>query len=193
MRIEQLGVNGKDKVVGIAEIRNSNNLKQKELIQLAASMSSDSLTVQLLNGLLIANEIHLLSAAQNAIRAQQGDYMISRSLDVEIIVFASAQRQIGRALEALGVHDGLDEIALVVIGTDNSSVEHSIKDLVDTIGTETVPSFSATNERMERVKKHFQIGDKEINAISDSETLESRLDALARCIVSRVSLVAFDT
>ena len=193
MRIEQLGVNGTDKVVGIAELRNSNNLKQKELIQLATSMSSDSLTVQLLNGLLIANEIHLLSAAQNAIRAQQGDYMVSRSLDVEIIVFASAQRQIGRALEALGVHDGLDEIALVVIGTDNSSVEHSIKDLVDTIGTETVPSFSATNERMVRVKKHFQIGDKEINAISDSETLESRLDALARCIVSRVSLVAFDT
>ena len=193
MRIEQLGVNGTDKVVGIAELRNSNNLKQKELIQLATSMSSDSLTVQLLNGLLIANEIHLLSAAQNAIRAQQGDYMVSRSLDVEIIVFASAQRQIGRALEALGVHDGLDEIALVVIGTDNSSVEHSIKDLVDTIGTETLPSFSATIERMERVKKHFQIGDKEINAISDSETLESRLDALARCIVSRVSLVAFDT
>lgn len=193
MRIEQLGVNGKDRIVGIAELRNSNDLKQKELIQLAASMSSDSLTVQLLNGLLIANEIHLLSAAQNAIRAHQGDYMISRSLDVEIIVFASAQRQIGRALEALGVHDGLDEIALVVIGTDNSSVEDSIRDLVDTIGTETVPSFSATNERMERVKKHFQIDDKEINAISDSETLESRLDALARCIVSRVSLVAFDT
>ncbi|OLS29145.1 MAG: hypothetical protein ThorAB25_17260 [Candidatus Thorarchaeota archaeon AB_25] len=193
MRIEQLGVNGTDKVVGIAELRNSNNLKQKELIQLATSMSSDSLTVQLLNGLLIANEIHLLSAAQNAIRAQQGDYMVSRSLDVEIIVFASAQRQIGRALEALGVHDGLDEIALVVIGTDNSSVEHSIKDLVDTIGTETLPSFSATIERMERVKKHFQIGDKEISAISDSETLESQLDALARCIVSRVSLVAFDT
>jgi tRNA threonylcarbamoyladenosine modification (KEOPS) complex Cgi121 subunit len=193
LRIEQLGVNGKDKVVGIAELCNSNNLKQKELIQLATSMSSDSLTVQLLNGLLIASEIHLLSAAQNAIRAQQGDYMISRSLDVEIIVFASAQRQIGRALEALGVHDGLDEIALVVIGTDNSSVEHSIKDLVDTIGTETLPSFSATNERMERVKKHFQIGDREISAISDSETIESQLDALARCVVSRVSLVAFDT
>jgi tRNA threonylcarbamoyladenosine modification (KEOPS) complex Cgi121 subunit len=193
LRIEQLGVNGKDKVVGIAELRNSNNLKQKELIQLATSMSSDSLTVQLLNGLLIASEIHLLSAAQNAIRAQQGDYMISRSLDVEIIVFASAQRQIGRALEALGVHDGFVEIALVVIGTDNSSVEHSIKDLVDTIGTETLPSFSATNERMERVKKHFQIGDREISAISDSETIESQLDALARCVVSRVSLVAFDT
>jgi tRNA threonylcarbamoyladenosine modification (KEOPS) complex Cgi121 subunit len=179
LRIEQLGVDGKDKVVGIAELRNSNNLKQKELIQLATSMSSDSLTVQLLNALLIANEIHLLSAAQNAIQAQQGDYMTSRSLDVEIIVFASAQRQIGRALEALGVHDGLAEIALVVIGTDPSSVERSIKDLADTIGTEILPSFTATSERIKRVKQHFQI--------------ESQLDALSRCIVSRVSLVAFDT
>jgi tRNA threonylcarbamoyladenosine modification (KEOPS) complex Cgi121 subunit len=193
LRIEQLGVDGKDKVVGIAELRNSNNLKQKELIQLATSMSSDSLTVQLLNALLIANEIHLLSAAQNAIQAQQGDYMTSRSLDVEIIVFASAQRQIGRALEALGVHDGLAEIALVVIGTDPSSVERSIKDLADTIGTEILPSFTATSERIKRVKQHFQISDREISALSESETLESQLDALSRCIVSRVSLVAFDT
>ncbi|MHA2396117.1 MAG: KEOPS complex subunit Cgi121, partial [Candidatus Thorarchaeota archaeon] len=155
--------------------------------------SSDSLTVQLLNALLIANEIHLLSAAQNAIQAQQGDYMTSRSLDVEIIVFASAQRQIGRALEALGVHDGLAEIALVVIGPDPSSVERSINDLADTIGTEILPSFTATSERIKRVKQHFQISDREINTLSESETLESQLDALSRCIVSRVSLVAFDT
>jgi tRNA threonylcarbamoyladenosine modification (KEOPS) complex Cgi121 subunit len=142
---------------------------------------------------LIANEIHLLSAAQNAIQAQQGDYMTSRSLDVEIIVFASAQRQIGRALEALGVHDGLAEIALVVIGPDPSSVERSINDLADTIGTEILPSFTATSERIKRVKQHFQISDREINTLSESETLESQLDALSRCIVSRVSLVAFDT
>lgn len=193
MRIEQLGLDRKDKVVGIAELRNSHNLKQEELIQLATSMSNDALTVQLLNGQLIANEVHLLSAAQNAIEAQQGDYMISRSLDVEIIVFASAQRQIGRALEALGVYDGLDELALVVIGTKSSSVKQSIKSLTDAIGTETTPSFAATKDRIERIQQHFQISDKEINALSDSETPQSKLDALSRCIVSRVSLVAFDT
>ena len=193
MRIEQLGLDSKDKVVGIAELRNSNNLSQEELIQLATSMASKTLTVQLLNGHLIANEIHLLSSAQNAIKAQQGNYMISRGLDVEIIVFASAQRQIGRALDELGVHDGIDEIALVVIGSDSTSVERSIKELTQAIGTEVLPPFVATEDHIERVKQHFQISDKEINALSDSDTLQSRLDALSRCIASRVSLVAFDT
>ncbi|MFX1559746.1 MAG: KEOPS complex subunit Cgi121 [Promethearchaeota archaeon] len=193
MRIEQLGLDSTDKVVGIAELRNSNNLTQEKLIQLTISMSNESLTVQLLNGQLIANDVHLLSAAQNAIEAQEGGYMISRSLDVEIIVFASAQRQIERALTSLGVYDGLDELALVVIGSDSDSVELSIKELTETIGAEVLPPFEATNERIERVKHHFQISDKEIDALSDSKAPQSQLDALSRCIVSRVSLVAFDT
>jgi len=193
LRIEQLGQDSTGKFVGIAELRNSNSLNQEELIQLAKSMSNDSLTVQLLNGQLIASEMHLLSAAQNAINAQHGDYMISRSLDVEIIVFASAQRQIGRALESLGVYDKLDELALVVIGDDTSSVEQTINEMADIIGTEILPSFAATLDRIERIKQHFQISDKEINTLSESETLQSTLDALSRCVVSRVSLVAFDT
>ncbi|MBY8998841.1 MAG: hypothetical protein KGD60_14025 [Candidatus Thorarchaeota archaeon] len=193
MRIEQLEDESNGEVIGITELHNSNNLKQDELIQLANSLSSDSLTIQLMNGLLIADETHLLSAAQNAINAKKGEYMLSRSLDVEIIVFASAQRQIGRALDALGVYDGLDEIAVVVVGTDTSSVEDSIQDLAGKIGREVIPAFAVTNERIDRIKDHYQISDKEIGAISDSDKIESQLTALSRCLVSRVSLVAFDS
>jgi tRNA threonylcarbamoyladenosine modification (KEOPS) complex Cgi121 subunit len=193
LRIERLETESNGEFVGIAEIHNSNCLKQEELIQLAKSLSSDSLTVQLLNGFLCADETHLLSAAQNAINAKQGNYMLSRSLDVEIIVFASAQRQIGRALDELGVYDGLDDIAIVVVGTDSSAVEDCIQYLAEKIGSEVIPAFAATSERIERLKDHFQISDKEINAISDSDKIESQLAALSRCLVSRVSLVAFDT
>ena len=193
MRIEQLEDESNGEVIGITELHNSNHLQQDELIQLANSLSSDSLTIQLMNGLLIADETHLLSAAQNAINAKKGEYMLSRSLDVEIIVFASAQRQIGRALDALGVYDGLDEIAVVVVGTDTSSVEDSIQDLAGKIGREVIPAFAVTNERIDRIKDHYQISDKEIGAISDSDKIESQLTALSRCLVSRVSLVAFDS
>jgi tRNA threonylcarbamoyladenosine modification (KEOPS) complex Cgi121 subunit len=193
LRIEQLENEGSSEVIGIAELHNSNHLKQDELIQLAKSFSTDSLTVQLMNGLLIANETHLLSATQNAINAKRGEYMLSRSLDVEIIVFASAQRQIGRALDELGVYDGLNEIVVVMVGTDPSCVEQSIQDLAKKIGMEITPAFRATSERIERIKSHYQINDKEIGAISDSDDLESQLTALSRCLVSRVSLVAFDS
>jgi tRNA threonylcarbamoyladenosine modification (KEOPS) complex Cgi121 subunit len=193
LRIERLETESNGEFIGIAELHNSNCLKQEELIQLAKSLSSDSLTVQLLNGLLSADETHLLSAAQNAINAKRGEYMLSRSLDVEIIVFASAQRQIGRALDELGVYDGLDDIAVVVVGTDSSAVKDCIQDLAGKIGSEVIPAFAATSERLERIKDHYQISDKEIRAISDSDKIESQLTALSRCLVSRVSLVAFDT
>lgn len=193
MRIEQLGDETGNLVVGIAEFHNSNNLKKDELIQLAASVSRKPLTVQLLNGYLIADETHLLSAAQNAINALHGNYMLSRSLDVEIIVYASTQKQIGRALDTLGIHDGIEEIAAVVVGPETVSVKDAIRGLTDRIGTENIPSFPATIERIKRIKDHYQITDKEIDVISDSDDVKSQLAALSRCIVSRVSLVAFDS
>ncbi|MFW9832394.1 MAG: KEOPS complex subunit Cgi121 [Candidatus Thorarchaeota archaeon] len=193
MRIEKLGNEDGDEVVGITELHNSNNLTKNELVRIATSMSSDSITIQLLNGLLISGTPHLLSAAQNAINAQKGDYMLSRSLDVEIIVFASAQRQIGKALELLGIYDGLDEIAVVVVGNNVSIVKEAIQSLTEKIGQELVSPFNPTKDRFERIRNQFQINKEEIEAISDSNDLESQLAALSRCIASRVSLVAFDS
>ncbi|MFW9787604.1 MAG: KEOPS complex subunit Cgi121 [Candidatus Thorarchaeota archaeon] len=189
----QIGSEDEKKIVGITEVQNLRGLNQKELIDLAASQSGDHLTVQLLNGLLIADEIHLLSAAQNAINAQNGNYMLSRSLDVEIIVFASTQRQIGRALDTLGVYDGLEEIAVVIVGPDVASVERTILFLVERVGDEIIPPFPDTRERIKRIKDHYQISDKEIDAISEADDVESRMIALSRCLASRVALVALET
>ncbi|MFW9808718.1 MAG: KEOPS complex subunit Cgi121 [Candidatus Thorarchaeota archaeon] len=192
MRIEMLKSNDYASVVGFSEIQNSNRLNQNELIDLAKSLSTDSLTVQLMNGLLIADDIHLLSAAQNAVNAFSGNYMLSRSLDVEIIVYASAQRQIGKALEEFGVHDDIVHIAAMVIGADRSSVTDTLGEITKTIGKEFSTPFEASKERFERVKKYFDIDDKEISVFSDSTDMIERQKALAKCVVSRVSLVAIE-
>lgn len=193
MRIELLNANDIVNVVGISEIHNSNNLKQDELLDLAKSLSSDSLTVQLMNGLLIVDEAHLLSAAQNAVNAQNGKYMLSRTLDVEIIVYASAQRQIGRALDELGVYDRLEHVAVVVIGNDRKSVEQSLKKITMKVGKEFLNPFKGSKERFDRLKAHFDIDEKEICTFTDSDDDLERQKALSKCIVSRVSLVAIDT
>ena len=179
--------------VGISEIHNSNSLSQNELLELAKSLASLGLTVQLMNGHLIVDETHLLSSAQNALNAQDGDYMHSRSLDVEVIVYASAQRQIGKALEDLGVFDGIEYVAAVVIGTDESSVEETLNELAKKIGKELPRPFDATKDRFERIRKHFQIDMEEIRTLTDSEDDFELQKALARCVVSRVSLVAIDS
>jgi KEOPS complex subunit Cgi121 len=193
LRIEIVDSNEVIYVIGVSEINNSNKLTQDELLSLAKSMSSETVIVQLMNGNLIADETHLLSASQNALNAQIGKYMLSRTLDVEIIVYASAQRQIGRALKELGVYDDLEHIAAVTIGSDKKIVKQTLRNLVEKIGTESSPPFEASSERYDRIREHFKIEEKEISTFTESSDILERQNALSRCIVSRVSLVAIDS
>ena len=96
MLIQKLSCKDDTYCIGISEISNSNELGVNQLLDLSKSYSENALAVQFFNSLMVVNDLHLLSAAQNAINAWSGGYMISRSLDVEIIVYASAQRHDGR-------------------------------------------------------------------------------------------------
>ncbi|MFX1481978.1 MAG: KEOPS complex subunit Cgi121 [Promethearchaeota archaeon] len=193
MRIEPIESDSDTYIVGISEIRNSKRLSQNDLLELSSSLSNENLIVQLLNGLLVADESHLLSAAQNAVNALNGNYMLTRTLDVEVIVYASAQRQIGKALDEFGIFDGLENVAAVVIGHGQNKVKQTLDKLITIVGEEFSTPFEATRERFNRIKEHFQIDDIEIATFTNSTDEIERQKALSKCVVSRVSLVAFDS
>jgi tRNA threonylcarbamoyladenosine modification (KEOPS) complex Cgi121 subunit len=193
LRIENLDSDESTTFVGLSDILNSNKRDQDELLELAKSLTSPELTVQLMNGHLIVDETHLLSAAQNALNAKDGGYMQARNLDVEVLVYASAQRQIGKAIEAFGVFDGIEHVAAVVIGCDKERVEEAVSELVKHIGTESKSPFEATKSRFERILGHFEIGIEEVETLTDSTDEVELQKALSKCVVSRVSLIAIDS
>jgi len=163
------------------------------LVKLASKREEDIYAIQFLDSSLIVSVGHLLSAAQNAVNAWKGDYMLTRSLDTEVLVYASAQRQIGRAIENLGLHDGLQSIALVVVGHDKKSARDVSTKLVNKVGEEVKIAFVPARERLERIMHHYGVNEKEIEALTDSKEIEIRAEALSKCVVSRVSIVALDT
>ncbi|NHJ12499.1 MAG: hypothetical protein EAX95_02430 [Candidatus Thorarchaeota archaeon] len=175
------------------EISNSNQLEQNEFLDIAKKCSKDLLALQFLDASLIAGTDHLISAAQNALNALAGKYSTARSLDVEIILYASCQHQIGVALEALGVKDGLASVALVVIAEDANQIREAASKIIPLIGYEIPNHFPASDERILRICEHFGIDLSEILAISATDKLEAKYNALKRCISSRVSMVAFET
>ena len=69
---------------------------------------------------------------------------ISRSLEIEILLFVAGERQISRALEKVGVKEGTKRVAVVLV---NSSEED-----VKWIGERTKPSCN-----QERIKRIFGI------------------------------------
>ena len=179
--------------VGIAELFNSSHTRTDALIKVASEGEEDIYAIQFLDSSLIVSVGHLLSAAQNAVNAWKGDYMLTRGLDAEVLVYASAQRQIGRAIENLGIHDGLQSIALTVVGGDKKAVRDVITKMVDKVGEEVKPAFVPDRERLERIMHHYSINEKEVKALTDSDEVEIWAEALSKCVVSRVSIVALDT
>ncbi|TFG33686.1 hypothetical protein EU527_07315 [Candidatus Thorarchaeota archaeon] len=191
--IQKLTYNEDDYCIGLCEISNSNGLGMDELLDLAKSCSKDILAIQFFNSRLIAGEIHLLSAAQNAVNAWRGNYMIARSLDVEIIVYASAQRQIHQALSLLGVKDGLTSISIVIVDKEEKKVVGTLVEMINQIGEEIDPPFAPTEEKIDFLMNIFDITESEMQYFIDSDDISDRMQALSKCITSRVTLVALGT
>lgn len=59
---------------------------------------------------------HLLSAAEKAVRAFADGTNMSKTLGMEMMLYAAAERQTAGALRKMGVFDGIAGMGLVVIG-----------------------------------------------------------------------------
>jgi tRNA threonylcarbamoyladenosine modification (KEOPS) complex Cgi121 subunit len=179
--------------VGIAEVKNLKHLGKDELVQESNVQTNTILATQFLNAQLVAGPLHLLSAAQNAYNAHTGNYALARSLDVEIIVYASLQHQIGQALEIMGVTDHQETVGIVVVGTSIEPIRNQIITFISEIGTEIEPPFNPDINAIKHILTTFNIQESELNLLNFGKSIESRRAALTRIIVSRVSVVALET
>jgi len=192
VRLETLTYDDEVFHVAVGEITNVNLLNKDAIISLTSEQIEGIIAVQLLDSILVAGEVHLLSAAQNALNAWKGNYAISRNLAVEILLYASGQHQIGVALDKLGVNDETTSVAAVVLGPDKSNLKSHVDYIVDKIGPVVQPPFVPTEERIKLIMMHFGVDDAEINAISSSDSLDARFQALSGCVISRVSMVSLE-
>ncbi|MHA1883093.1 MAG: KEOPS complex subunit Cgi121 [Candidatus Thorarchaeota archaeon] len=191
--LEELFYNDSSFFVGISEIKNKFKDTKDQLLEIAGKQFDDIIAIQLLNSSLIVDEMHILSASQNAINAWNGDYAISRSLGLEIAVYASGQKQIGKALDSIGVTDGLEQVALVVVSKSKQALVECINILIAKIGEEVAEPFKITKTRFAKLKEFYEISSKEIETLTLSKELDKLHDALSRCVRSRVSLVAIES
>ncbi|TFG95209.1 hypothetical protein E4H12_13735, partial [Candidatus Thorarchaeota archaeon] len=160
--LESLTTKEGNLIIGISEIKNTNSLGINELLEVAKTLSKSALAFQFFNSLMIVDEMHLLSSAQNAVHAMNGEYMISRSLNVELVVYSSAQHQIGLALDIMGVKDKLSSLGVVCIDADEKKVRKCLDAVTKRVGDEVTPMFSPTPEKIGSLMKAFGITELEM-------------------------------
>lgn len=145
--------------------------------------------VQFFDARLIAGRQHLYFAALNALKAFENKSNISSSFAIEALLCASAQRQIRKALDTLGVKQDSSQVAVLIIAENRQESDDCLKVVSRLIlGERNDSVLELTDKKSWGIKKLFGISDLEIEAKSRRKDLE--MEALADLVIEHVALLA---
>ena len=151
----------------------------------------ESVWVQFFDAGLVATWQHLYFAVLNALLAFKNKRNISKSVAMETLsptttTATSAQRQIRKALDFMGVKCAVADVAVVVVGERAEPVEALVAAVSKRVGKEPDDAvLGVSQEKAERIREAFGITDVEIEAV-----LEKNDEALVDLVVERVALLS---
>jgi tRNA threonylcarbamoyladenosine modification (KEOPS) complex Cgi121 subunit len=142
--------------------------------------------VQVLDAAFIAGFEHIYFAVLNALKSFRLGLNISKSLAVEILLYASGQDQIRRAIEILGVKQSSRNIALVIVANNRDEAIFTLKEISEIIDGEADQRvIDLTEEKIQGIINSFGISNLELDA-SMRGTLK---DALKHILIERSALL----
>jgi KEOPS complex subunit Cgi121 len=137
----------------------------------------------------VASPEHLYFAALNAINALEKKTNISNSLAVESLLYASAQRQIRKAVKILGIKPDSSEIAVLIIAEnkrENNACTRLLSGMVHGERDDSV--LELTDTKIKKIKKLFNITTREFKANVKRVGLEK--EALIDLVIEHMALLA---
>ncbi|MGD2201206.1 MAG: KEOPS complex subunit Cgi121 [Candidatus Bathyarchaeota archaeon] len=127
---------------------------------------------------------HLYYSVVNAVEAHRAGTAISRSLEIEVLLYASCQDQISQALDLMGVRPETEEVALVVLSEDNSGAEEAFKRGARILGEGDDSALEVTGDKLERLLGVFGISARALGAVGGP-----REEALTKLLIERGALL----
>jgi len=142
--------------------------------------------VQIFDAKMIAGLDHLYFAVLNALKAMESGNKISSSLAMEILLYASGQHQIDKAIRMLGMKEGSSQIVVVVLSESREKSMEAMLKISRVIGGEPCDEvINLTDEKFNIIKSKFEISDAELEA-----TLRrSKEEALTSILIERSALL----
>lgn len=186
MKTERLSEYGK--YMGAVGYRNVKIRNVEQFLEKVRAELGD-VQVQFFNAELVAGWEHILFAVLNALTAFKNKRNISNSLVVEALLFASAQRQIKRALQLIGISQNTPKIVAVIIADEQREINEAVEKISEFLhGEEDDSVLEIDDEKFRRIRKVFGISDEELKAKLRREGLEK--ETLAGLVVEHIALLA---
>jgi len=145
--------------------------------------------VQFFDAKLIAGWKHLYFAALNALNAFKNKTNISNSVAVETLLYASARRQINKAVELLGIKPESSRVAVLVIAETRQKTGSILETVSELMSGERDDSIiELTSEKVNGIKRLFGISDLELEAKLEKKSFEK--ESLIDLVIEHVALLA---
>ncbi len=150
--------------VAIAGFRNAQIEDVNDLFDLVRRKVAD-VDIQFFDADLIAGWEHLYFAALNALKAFESKLNISNSLAMETLLYASAQRQISKAIDLLGIKAESSQIAVLVIAKTLKEAKSALEIVSKLVSGECDDNIlELTDDKIKCIRKLFDISDLELES-----------------------------
>ncbi len=156
-----------EKDLRILGYRLKGTIDPKTLIVEAREVCSPVL-VQLFDAENMAGERHLFFGTLNALKTFSQGRGLAQSLDIEILLCVSAQKQIGEAIRKVGIRPATSQLAAVLVGDDEAMLEKATKGLESSIPGLRDQSILNTmdHEKLTNLSKLYDISPAELESLS---------------------------
>ena len=174
-----------------AEISGFRNIKfaaAEEFLKANRKENRENIDLQFFDAQLIASHEHLYFAVLNAMQAFRNGTNISKSLAMETMLYASAQRQIQKAIRRCGINHQSTSMAVIIIGEDPTQLKTMLNTVTECIGVvpdEKVLEISKFKEQ--KIVEIFQITEEELKSVMKNG---NRTEAVVNLVIERVALLA---
>jgi tRNA threonylcarbamoyladenosine modification (KEOPS) complex Cgi121 subunit len=144
--------------------------------------------IQFFDAKSVATWQHLYFALLNALTAFKNSENISKSLAMETMIYASAQRQIRKAMELIGIGNGASEIALLLVGDDSETLKSVLATISENINMKNDDAVLELSEEKKRIiQEKFGISDLELKTITKKDDLK---EALTNLVIEQMAILA---
>ena len=175
------------KYVEITGYRGIKFEKAEMLLKTNRKQPSQNVDIQFFDSELIATQEHLYFAVLNAMQAFKNKTNLSKSPAMETMLYASAQRQIQKAILRTGIKPQTHKMAIVIVGDDPKQIETALKLVTESMGTKPDERvLNLTKNKETKIKKTFGITDEELKIFENG----NQKKAITNLVIEHVALIS---
>jgi KEOPS complex subunit Cgi121 len=160
----------------------------EEFVTAVRKEAPSSVWIQFFDAKLVATWQHLYFAVLNALLAFRNRRNISKSVAVETLLYASAQTQISKAIQLIGVKNGSVNVALVIAGESPASTDIFLSTVVKRVGREPDETVLEVQKEKEwGIREAFGVTGKALETIMAKDDGEQ---ALVNLVIEKMALLS---